>query len=114
LRPLNGAFFMEYISKNDELLKQGIPGGYFVLDAEITRFDVNYQNYQLNIDVYLSLPFNRFKAEKNLKLHFIGVTAYDFNWNDKYNFYTVERYKFLKTGQGIILVLNLMTSPGKF
>jgi len=94
---------MEYINRNEELLKQSIPKGYYILDSEITRFDVYLKNYQVHIDVYFSLPYYRFNADKKLKLHFIGVTEYEFYWNDKYTFYIVERYKFFKTENGFYI-----------
>jgi len=82
---------MEYINKNEGLLRQSVTAGYYILDSEITRFDIYFENHQLYIDVYFSLPYHRFKADKRLKLHFIGVTEYEFNWNDKYNFYTIGK-----------------------
>jgi len=97
---------MEYIGKNEELIKQSISDGYYILDSEITRFDIYHKDHQLYIDVYFSLPFHRFKADKNLKLHFIGVTEYDFYWNDKFNFYTVDRYKFFRSENSFYLSLD--------
>jgi hypothetical protein len=91
---------MEFINKNDELLNQSIPRGYYILDSTIKRFDIYFENEQLYIDVYFSLPYHRFKADKNLKLCFIGVTEYELYWNDQYHFYTIERFKFLKTEKG--------------
>ncbi len=94
---------MEYLGKNNELLAQAGPGHYYILDAQITRFDVYYENEQLYIDVYFLLPYNRFKTDKRLKLHFIGVTEYEFHWDNLFNFYTVERYKFFRSEKGYYL-----------
>jgi hypothetical protein len=97
---------MEYINRNEELIQQSFAGGYYILDSMITRFDIYIQDYILFIDVYFSLPRHRFKADKNLKLHFIDVKEYEFYWNDQYHFYTVERYKFFKSEKGYYLSVD--------
>ena len=97
---------MEYINKNEELLNKSISGKYYILDSQITRLEIYFENHQLYIDVYFSLPYHRFKADKNLKLHFIGVIEYEFYWNDKFNFYTVERYKLFKSEKGFYLSVD--------
>jgi len=94
---------MEFINKNEDLLLQSISGGYYILDSEITRFDIYFENHQLNIVVYFTLPYHRFQTDKKIKLHFIGVIEYEFYWNDKFTFYIVERYKFLKTERGFYI-----------
>jgi hypothetical protein len=65
---------MEYINKNEELIEQSLAGRYYILDSEITRFDIYMEDDIVFIDVYFSLPYHRFKADKVLKLHFIDVT----------------------------------------
>jgi hypothetical protein len=104
---------MEFINRNEELLSQSVPRGYYILDSQITRLDIYFENHQLYIDVYFSLPYHRFKADKNLKLHFIGVTEYEFYWNDKFNFYTVERYKFFKSEKGFYLSVDPYDESGE-
>jgi hypothetical protein len=94
---------MEYINRNEELIQQSFTGGYYILDSMITRFDIYIQDHILFIDVYFSLPHHRFRADKNLKLHFIDVKEYEFYWNDQYHFYTVERYKFFKSEKGFYI-----------
>lgn len=47
----SGAFFMEKIYKNDELLEL-TNGSYLIHDSSVTRFDIYIQDYHLCIDVY--------------------------------------------------------------
>ena len=92
---------MELINKNETYLND--PEGYYLLDSTITRFDIYVDQVGLLIDVYFSLPFHRFKEDKQLKLHCVGVKEYEFYWNKQYNFYIVERYKFLETETGFYI-----------
>jgi hypothetical protein len=104
---------MEYINKNEELIEQSLSGRYYILDSTITRFDIHIEDHIIYIDVYFSLPFRRFKSDKILKLHFINVTEYEFYWNNKYIFYTVERYKFFKTEAGFYISLDPFDESGE-
>jgi len=97
---------MEYLNKNEELIEQSFPGKFYPLDAVVTRFDIYQQDHRLYIDVYFSLPYHRFKAEKTLKLRFIDVIEYSFYWNASHNFYNVERYKFFKSEKGYYISLD--------
>jgi hypothetical protein len=91
---------MEFIDRNEGLLAKPATDRYCILDSQISRFDVYYDAGHLYIDVYMSLPYSGLKVHNQLKLHFIGVNQYDLNWNDKYHFYTIETYKFLKSEKG--------------
>lgn len=106
LRLRSGAFFMEYIGKNETLIEQSFAGKYYILDSMITRIDIYLQEYIVFIDVYFSLPFHRFKADKILKLHFIDVSEYELAWDKNYTFYTIERYKFFKSDKGYFLSID--------
>jgi len=97
---------MEYIDKNEELIRRSYAEKYYILDSMITRFDVYIEDYVVFIDVYFSLPYHRFKGDKVLKLHFIGVTEYEFYWNNNYTFYTLERYKLFKSEKGFYLSID--------
>lgn len=94
---------MEYIGKNEDLL-QSVNNS--ILDSEINRFDIYSKDHRLFIDVYFLLPDYRPTGGETLKLHFIGVTEYEFYWNDQHRFYTVERYKFLKSEKGFYISLD--------
>ncbi len=97
---------MEYINKNEELIEQSFAGRYYILDSTITRFDIYIQDYILYTDVYFSLPYHRFKADKILKLHFIDVSEYELSWDKNYSFFTIERYKFFKSEKGFYISFN--------
>jgi hypothetical protein len=97
---------MEYIAKSEELIRQSIPGKFYLLDAVVTRFDIYQQEHRLYIDVYFSLPYHRFEAEKTLKLYFIDVIEYSFYWNASHSFYNVGRCKFFKSEKGYYISLD--------
>lgn len=97
---------MEFINRNEELLRQAVPGGYYILDSSITRFDIYIEDYTIFIDVYFELPYHRFKTKKVLKLHFIEVTEYDLSWDKNYSFFTIERYKFFRSEKGFYISFN--------
>ena len=93
---------MEPIYKNEELLKL-TAGTYLIHDASVTRFDIYLANYELCIDVYFE---SIRKSDKQFKIHFTGITKYQFLYTNNHNFYTVESYKFFMSDQGYYLSLD--------
>ncbi len=92
---------MELINKNEAYLND--PGGYYLLDLTITRFDIYLEQGGLLIDVYLSLPHYRFKEVKCLKLHLVGVKEYERCWNNLYSFNVIERYQKVLAAIGTLI-----------
>ena len=96
---------MEAIYKNDELLEL-TKGSSYLFDTSVTRLDIYLKEYQLCIDVYFNLKFSAFKAEKQLKIHFMDIIRYQFIHSDNYIFYNVESCKFFKSENGYYISLD--------
>jgi hypothetical protein len=91
---------MTYIAKNEELLNY-LTGDKSIISAKISRFDIFYADYKLNIDVYMALLYS--KDEKQLKLQFQNVSEYGMFWTSDHHFYYIERYKFFKCDKGFYI-----------
>jgi hypothetical protein len=96
---------MEATYKNDALL-QLTKGSAYLFDASVTRFDIYLEVYQLYIDVYFILADPRFKAKKQLKIHFRDIIRYQFLYCNNYYFYNVESCKFFKSDDGYHMSLD--------
>jgi len=91
---------MKYIAENEGLISF-LTGEKSILDGKISRFDIYYADFQLNIDVYICLLYSN--DDKNLKLQFQNVTEYSMYHNSDHYFYYIERYKFFVCDRGFYI-----------
>lgn len=95
---------MEYIGK-DEALLGTLSGDLSLLSSKLSGIHVSRNDEsEVVIELYLELLYA--KQKNSLKLVFKIIKEFSFYYNQNYNFYNVERYKFFKEGEDFYISLD--------
>jgi hypothetical protein len=94
---------VKYIGKNEGLLNFLTGEKINILDAEISRFGIYYEDYQLKIDIYMTLTKSHSQNDRELKLQFQNITECCLYHNSDHHFYCITNYKFFKCDKGFYI-----------